>query len=304
MYIFPPIARVYMPCRRPPLFNLSRYILAAAATTSQREKQKMSNPEKDNIELLTFKGFDMNLQCRGFRYEIGGVYEHKGDVIACPTEEQARVGAGGFHACEHPLDVFRYYPPATSRYALVRQSGAISRHDADTKIASAHITIEAELSLPQMIERAVKWVFDRANWKDGPIATAPNEGALASGYQGAATASGTQGAATASGDQGAATASGYQGAATASGTQGAATASGTRGAATASGYQGAATASGWDGRARGKNGCALFLVYRSSWDGPIEKVWAGIVGQGDIKEDVFYKLDANGAPVEIRQDIP
>ncbi|TIN82668.1 hypothetical protein [Mesorhizobium sp.] len=121
--------------------------------------------------------------------------------------------------------------------------------------------------------------------------------ATASGYQGAATASGNWGAATASGNWGAATASGTRGAATASGTRGAATASGDQGAATASGYQGAATASGYEGKARGKEGCALFLVERST-SGEIMHAWAGIVGRDGIKSDQFYRL-SGGKPVEV-----
>ena len=121
--------------------------------------------------------------------------------------------------------------------------------------------------------------------------------ATASGTQGAATASGRRGAATASGRRGAATASGDRGAATASGTQGAATASGWRGAATASGWRGAATASGFEGKARGKEGCALFLVERSTND-EILHAWAGIVGRDGIKPDQFYRL-VGGKPVEV-----
>ena len=239
------------------------------------------------------KGFDRNMQCRGFQFEIGKTYEHKGDVQACES---------GFHACDHPLDVFGYYPPASSRYAAVIQGGKLSRHSDDNKIASAKITIEAELSLPQVIERAVKWVFDRAKWSEGPVVTGANEGATASGDQGAATASGDQGAATASGDQGAATASGDQGAATASGTRGAATASGYQGAATASGYQGAATASGTRGAVRGdKDGIALFTVYRDEYTAEIKHAWAGITGRNGVKVGVWYRLNKDGQPVEVER---
>ncbi|QKC83231.1 hypothetical protein [Mesorhizobium sp. NZP2077] len=121
--------------------------------------------------------------------------------------------------------------------------------------------------------------------------------ATASGDWGAATASGERGAATASGYQGAATALGYQGAATASGDWGAATASGVCGAATASGFQGAATASGYEGKARGKEGCVLFLAERSG-SGEILNAWAGIVGRDGIKPDQFYRL-VDGKPVEV-----
>jgi hypothetical protein len=198
----------------------------------------MTATEKSTASI---KGFDANLQCRGYQFEIGKTYKVGGRIIAC---------GNGFHACpedQHPLSVFDYYPPAGSRYCLVEQSGDTDAEG--NKLASARITIGVEITLSDLAQRAVKWVFDRANWKDGPVATKDNEGATASGTRGAATASGDQGAATASGDQGAATASGYQGAATASGDQGAATASGDQGAATASGYQGAATASGTRGAA-------------------------------------------------------
>jgi hypothetical protein len=282
-------------------------------TTKPKRSRKAATQDAADpmapVEVITsYKGFDANLQCRGYQFEVGQTYEHTGKVEACE---------GGFHACEHPLNVFNYYPPNFSRFAVVKQSGSLSRHGDDTKVASARITIEAELKLPELIQAAVKWVFDRAKWVDGPVATGANEAATASGDQGAATASGYQGAATASGDQGAATASGYQGAATASGArgaatasgyQGAATASGARGAATASGDQGAATASGargaatasgYQGAARGGNGCALFLLYRDPYSGEILHVWAGVAGRNEIKVDTFYVLSSDGQPVEL-----
>ena len=238
-------------------------------------KAKAKPDETAEAPVTSIKGFDSKLQCRGFQFEVGKTYTVAGKIVACEN---------GFHACpvdEHPLSVLEYYPP-TSRFCEVVQDGA--RDKQDTKLASASITIGVEISLSDLATRAVKWVFDRANWKDGPVAKGDNEGATASGDQGAATASGdqgaatasgdqgaatasgTRGAATASGDQGAATASGYQGAATASGTRGAATASGDQGAATASGYQGAATASGTRGAATasGDQGAATASGYRGA----------------------------------------
>ncbi|MCI5073413.1 MAG: hypothetical protein MRY80_00085, partial [Oricola sp.] len=149
-------------------------------------------------KIVAYKGFNADLTCRDFQYEIGKTYTHDGKVEAC---------ASGFHACEHPLDLFQYYPPALSRFAIVEMAGSTAKHGSDTKIAAAEITIKAELKLPELIQAAVKYVFDRAKWIDGPVATGDNEAATASGDQGAATASGYQGAATASGTRGAATAS-------------------------------------------------------------------------------------------------
>ena len=46
--------------------------------------------------MKSYKGFDKDLKCRGFQYEIGEEYECE-DAVACET---------GFHACERPMDVF------------------------------------------------------------------------------------------------------------------------------------------------------------------------------------------------------
>lgn len=48
-----------------------------------------------------YKGFDKDLKCRDFQYEIGKTYEE-------PTADLCN---SGFHACEYPLDVLTYYAP-------------------------------------------------------------------------------------------------------------------------------------------------------------------------------------------------
>jgi hypothetical protein len=269
---------------------MARAKKTAAAVTTE-------TPAAAPVVIVAFKGFDADLKCREFQFEVGKSYKHEGRVVACES---------GFHACEHPLNVFGYYPPATSRYCQVELSGKTARHGDDTKIAAAEITIKAELRLPQLIAAAIDYVFSRAKWIEGSLTEKDGEGVKSSRHGGAATASGTWGAATASGYQGAATASGYQGAATASGAGGAATASGdwgaatasgTRGAATASGRWGAATASGYQGKVRGKEGNALFLVERDT-SGRILHAWAGIAGRDGIKPDAWYRLE-DGKPVEV-----
>ena len=236
------------------------------------KKTTAAKPETVEAEatITAYKGFDADLSCRGFRFELGGTYRHDGKVAACES---------GFHACAHPLDVFRHYPPATSRYAVVELGGETARHHEDSKIAAAEITIRAEIRLPDMIAAAVKYVFDRATWISGHFAEGEREGVKQTKHGGAATASGWRGAATASGWRGAATASGYQG------------------AATASGEQGAATATGYEGKARGANGCALFLVERAA-NGDILHVWGGIAGRDGVEPDTFYRL-AGGKPVAV-----
>ncbi|MBN9078564.1 MAG: hypothetical protein J0H84_20340 [Rhizobiales bacterium] len=260
-------------------------------------RAKKAAAAADSQTISAYKGFNADWSCQGFQYAIGETYRHEGDVKCCPQEDDLRRGAGGFHACEHPLNVFSYYAPATSVFAAVELGGQTDRESGgDTKIATAEITIRAELKLPELIAAAIKYVFDRAKWVDGDHTDQDGEGVRSKKEGGAATASGIRGAATASGDWGAATASGDWGAATASGIRGAATASGIRGAATASGDQGAATASGYQGKVRGKEGCALFLVERSG-NGEIINVWAGIAGRDGVDPETFYRLQ-DGKPVK------
>ncbi len=232
----------------------------------------MSN--KDEQQITTFKGFSQDWTCRGFAYALGESYTHSGSAVACES---------GFHACEYPLDVFSYYPPASSRFALVEQSGELSRRDGDTKVASSKITIKAEINFAGIIKAAIEYTTSRCKPVDpkSPASATDTRGAAsATGYQGAASATGYQGAASATGDQGAASATGYQG------------------AASATGDQGAASATGYEGRAQGVNGNALFLVFRDD-NCNIIHAKAAIVGRDGIKPETFYMLDKNGNFVEV-----
>ena len=183
--------------------------------------------KKENKEIIAYKGFDKNLKCRDYQYEIGKTFEHKGKVEACKS---------GFHACEYPLDVFSYYPPSNSRFAVVKMHGETSKDSDDTKIASAKITIETEIKLPEMINRAVDWIKNKINWSDDNTSN--------TGYQSAATNTGDWSAATNTGDWSVATNTGNRSAATNTGNRSAATNTGNRSAATNTGNRSAATNTG------------------------------------------------------------
>ena len=201
--------------------------------------------------IISYKGFDKDLKCRGFQFALGQTFTHEGPVKSCSS---------GFHACEYPLGVFAYYAPASSRFALVEQSGDLSRHSDDTKVASRTISIKSEIDLPSLVRAAIEYTFSRAQPID------PGSPALTTGDQGAASATGTYGAASATGDQGAASATGQRSAASATGYQGAASATGAYGAASATGTCGAASATGDYGAAlaTGDQGAALTTGFQSA----------------------------------------
>ncbi len=188
-------------------------------------------------EIVTFKGFNKDLKCRGFQFAIGETFHHDGKVEACGS---------GFHACECPFDVFSYYPPAESRYAETISFGITdSEEGGDTKIASSSITIKDELTLPQFIQRGIEWIWSKIDKSlEQQIMCGNRSAATNTGYQSAATNTGDRSAATNTGNRSAATNTGDWSAATNTGYQSAATNTGNRSAATNTGDWSAATNTG------------------------------------------------------------
>ena len=102
-------------------------------------------------KIIAYKGFDKNLKCRGFQYEVGKEYEMDGDIKCCER---------GFHACESPLEVFDHYDMLNSRFAEVEQSGKIDKEENTTKVCSSKIKVKAELKLADIINLGVEWIKD------------------------------------------------------------------------------------------------------------------------------------------------
>ena len=288
--------------------------------------------EKENKTVKGYKGFDKNLRCRDFQYEIGKEYE----------TERAELCREGFHFCENPHDVLSYYSAGDgNRFAVVEASEVSDEKGDDSKRVSKRISVKAEISVSEICRIAVSAFFENfgfkkkiesadtnnagdcgaANAGDCGAANAGNYGAANAGNYGAANAgdcgaanAGDCGAANA-GDCGAANA-GYRGAANA-GYRGAANA-GDRGAANAgdcgaanAGDRGAANAGDCgaaivsnNGRVRGGHGCVL-VARNIEWVEEHDRYevtdWAcGIVDGVDIKEDTWYRLE-DGKLVECEE---
>lgn len=201
-----------------------------------------------------FKGFDKDLKCRGYQYEVGQDFQEEGKIEVCSK---------GFHFCENPFDVFSYYPPSAengiNRYCVVEGGGSIDKDSDDTKIACSKLHISAEIGLKGLVEAGIKFILDKVNWKDCKESN--------------------------TGNYSAATNTGYQSAATNTGHQS---------AAQVSGKDSIAIVTGKDSKAKGSIGCWIVLTERGDWDGntyPIKEVKAVKVDGGLIKPDTYYKLD-------------
>nr|DAN34890.1 MAG TPA: hypothetical protein [Caudoviricetes sp.] len=139
-----------------------------------------------------YKGFDKDLQCRGFQYKVGETFEEKGTIKACES---------GFHFCKNPFDVFRYYFPSDSRYCNVKGDGKIDTDNSDSKVACSKLHIHAEIGLSDLISAGVKFILKKVDWGDSKSTN--------TGDQSAATNTGNQSAASVEGKNSIAIVTGY-----------------------------------------------------------------------------------------------
>ena len=132
--------------------------------------------------MKAYKGFDKDLKCRGYQYEIGKTYE----------EPKAELCKSGFHACKVPLDVLGYYSPANSRYCEVDLDGVSDEQSDNSEVAGSKIKIGAEIGIPELVKAHVEWVKSNITneHNGGKAATAGNCGAATAGNCGAATSRG------------------------------------------------------------------------------------------------------------------
>ena len=249
-----------------------------------------------------FKGYNKDLQCRGFQYEIGKTYEHEGEAVTCES---------GFHFCEYPLDVFGYYPPATSRYTEVVGEGCADNSGRDdTKVCASKLTIGAEIGIPGIVKASIEYIKSHVDAEKEEKQECNWSAATNTGYQSAATNTGNRSAATNTGNRSAATNTGYQSAATNTGDWSAATNTGDQSAATntgdwsaasVSGKESVAMAIGYDSKAKGALGCWIVLGEQKQEDNygwHLVDVQSFKVDGEKIKADTFYKLK-DGQPIEV-----
>jgi hypothetical protein len=62
--------------------------------------------------MLGYKGFNSDLTCIGFQYKVGQTY--------AMDPQDIQLGSKGFHFCQIPTDVFKYYGNSNDKYALIQ----------------------------------------------------------------------------------------------------------------------------------------------------------------------------------------
>ena len=173
--------------------------------------------------MKAYKGFNRDMTCRGFQFEVGKEY-HEDKAVLCES---------GFHACENPLDTFNYYAPGSSvLHEVELDEVSDERNGDDTKACAKTIRVGARLDVAGLCKAHFEYVSERCKPTSGRVAG--NKESAAAGYKGSA-AAGEQGSA-AAGEQGSA-AAGEQGSA-------------------AAGYKGSAAAGNWGSAAAGYKGSA------------------------------------------------
>ena len=208
-----------------------------------------------------YKGFDKDMKCRDFQYEIGKTYEE-------PTAELCEKG---FHACEYPLDVFKYYAPGKmSRYCEVNLDDVSDQMSNDSKRCGKKISVKAEIGIAGLVRAQIQYVNEHTTMKhtDPKHATAGESGAATAGKYGAATA----------GKYGAATSRGY----------------------VSVGENGCGLVRGENVKIKGGMGAILVIAVENDADYGIKEWKAFVVDGENIKPDTWYKLK-NGDLVEVSE---
>ena len=108
-------------------------------------------------KIKAYKGFNADMTCRGFQYEVGKEYE-------LPEGQSVELCKRGFHACENPLDVLDHYNGLDCHYCEVEQEGTI-KSDGE-KTASSKIRIKADIGFAGLFKAGIEYLKEITKYND------------------------------------------------------------------------------------------------------------------------------------------
>ena len=252
-------------------------------------------------KVIAYKAFNKDMTCRDFQYEVGKTYKHDGDVEVCSS---------GFHACLNPLDCLNYYDLTTSKFAVVEVVKPTKKHGDDTKIATAEISIKAELTLPEFIKNSVDYIINATKSKasSGNYAQQASSGNYAqqassgdraqqasSGNCAKQASSGNCAKQASSGDRAQQASSGNRAQQASSGDFAKQASSGDRAQHVCEGENSVIASSGRQTKAKGVKGTWISLAEYNN--GECVGFATGCIGKEKLKPDTWYKAE-NGKLVE------
>ena len=106
-----------------------------------------------NTKIVGYKGFDDDMTCRDFQYEVGQTYEMVGRIKLCER---------GFHFCRNMADVMEHYGREDCRYAEVEAFGGVL--DDGSKSVTNKLHIIRELTWAEVLE--IMYTQERLDSKD------------------------------------------------------------------------------------------------------------------------------------------
>ena len=139
----------------------------------KKPSSKKKSPAKPAAKVASvsvvpgFKGFGPDWKCRDMQYEVGKTF----------TADSASLCNSGLHFCEHPMDVFGYYPPVNekgeiNKFATVEAGNVSEERSSDSKRVATQLTVKAEIGLPGLIKAGVEYIISMIPKED----TATNTG--------------------------------------------------------------------------------------------------------------------------------
>ena len=100
--------------------------------------------------IRAYKSFNSDLTCKGFQYEVGKEYHHKGALELCKS---------GFHACPKIVNCFNYYPFDKMKtrvaevlvWGKVEYKDGVKYEDAGVKLCASNIKVVRELTWNEVL---------------------------------------------------------------------------------------------------------------------------------------------------------